>query len=685
MATIREKRQIRKAQKEVDKARENGTPDYYSPGIDNTVNDGRLSTFPEDRIIEQAIGKNEVIKATETLLKYKTGKANLESRIIANEQWWKGRHWEQIDKKSTSDVRPASAWLFNCIMSKYADYMDAFPEPNILPREASDEEEARKLTSIVPVILEQNGFYKVYSTEAWKKLKDGSAIYGVFWDGHKLNGLGDISIKNIDFLNLFWMPGITDIQDSPNVFHINLIPNEQLEVMYPELKGKLAGESITKAEYLYDDAVDTTDKSVVVDWYYKKYVDGKSILHYVKYVNDVVLFASENEVEKPTEIVTEDDVDTETGEPITHEFEVETGEESMAERGWYDHGMYPFIVDTMFPIEGSLCGFSYIDICKEPQKYIDMLDQAVLTNSLMNARPRYFTKINGNVNEEEFLDWNTPLVHVTDLSDLSLRKIEAPEMNGSAMTKIADKINEMKETTGNTDVARGNTGGGVTSWGAISALQESAGKTSRSQNKMAYQAYSEVVTMVIELIRQFYDIPRQFRITGKEGYNFETYSNENIKPQQQESDFDVQAGYRVPVFDIEVSAQKQNPYSKNTQNELALTLYNSGFFAPQNGDVALACLDVMDFAHKEDVTSKIKGNAMLYQENEQLKQQMIQLATIIDSIKGTTMAQDLSISFGEQAQPGAGGAVYEVNLDEGKEHPRSERLREQAQAATQIN
>ncbi len=679
-------RKIRRAEKNIDNARENMTPDFYSPEAENHVNDGRINSLPENRTVEQAIGRNEVRNATEILLKYKAGKANLEKRVISNEQWWKGRHWEQIRQNGEkNDVEPVSAWLFNCIMSKYADYMDAYPEPNILPREANDKQEAEMLTSIVPVILEQNGFYKVYSTEAWKKLKDGSGIYGVFWDGQKLNGLGDISIKNIDFLNLFWMPGITDIQESPHVFHVSLVPNEQLEAMYPELKGKLGGETIARAEYLYEDNVDTTDKSVVVDWYYKKYVNGRSVLHYVKYVNDIVLFASENEVQRPTETVTEEDV-AETGEPIIHEIEVETGEESMAERGWYDHGMYPFIIETMFPVEGSLCGFSYIDVCKEPQKYIDKLDQAVLLNALMNARPRYFTKVNGSVNEEEFLDWNKPLVHVTgDLTDMNLRRIDPPEMNGSAMTKINDKINEMKETTGNTDVARGNIGGGVSSGSAISALQESAGKTSRSQNKMAYQAYSELITMVIELIRQFYDVPRQFRITGKDGYEFASYSNENIKPQKQGDAFGIDDGYRLPVFDVEVSAQKQNPYSKNSQNELALQLYGAGFFAPQNGDVALACLDAMDFAHKEDIVSKVEKNAMLYSENIQLKQQMIEMAAVIDSIKGTTMAQDLQMAFSGQSQPGAGGNVQNVELGEDGEHPFNSRSREQAQAATQVN
>ena len=677
------KRKIKKAADNVTKARNNLAEEKMSPASDMVISDRRSSSGP--------IGQKEITEAVGILLKYKEGKVNLENRIIENEQWWKRRHWDKLRKNE--EIAPASAWLFNCIMSKYADYMDAYPEPNILPRDEGDKQEAKILTSIVPVVLEQNGFYKVYSNKSWKILKDGSAIYGIFWDGQKLNGLGDISIKNVDFLNLFWEPGIVDIQDSDNVFHVNLISNKKLETMYPELKGKLGNGTMTKAEYLYDDNVDVTDKSLLVEWYYKKWQNGHSVLHYVKFAGDTILYATENDTERPTMDVEQEMINPETGEtminpetgePLYETVQEETGEESMAERGWYDHGMYPFVVETMFPVEGSLCGFSYIDICKEPQKYIDMLDQAVLKNALMNANPRYFSKQTSNVNEEEFLDWTKPIVHVVgDMSELGIRKIDAPDMNGSAMTKINDKINEMKETTGNTDVARGNVGGGITSGSAISALQESAGKTSRSQNKMAYQAYSEVITMIIELIRQFYDVPRQFRILGKKGNEYVTYSNENLKPQAQGNEFDVDDGYRLPVFDIEVSAQKQNPYSKNSQNELALNLYGAGFFSPQNADIALACLDVMDFAHKTDVVSKIEGNAQLYNENIQLKQQLIQMAAMIDSEKGTTMAANLQQAFESEQLPNPQRS--NIQLEEDSEHPFNERSREQANAATQVN
>lgn len=714
MSIRKAKKELKKAQKETKKVQQYGTEERYSPSNDMVESNRRIrygkqpegygndtgyivTEYREKQEQPKAIGKEQIIQATAVLQKYKDGKVNLENRIIENEQWWKGRHWEQIGNNSDKDIRPASAWLFNCIMSKYADYMDAFPEPNILPREEGDKQEAEMLSSIIPVILEQNGFYKVYSNKAWKILKDGSGIYGCFWDGNKLNGLGDISIKNIDFLNLFWEPGITNIQDSENVFHCNLISNTKLEQMYPELKGKLGGSSVVKAEYIYDDNVDTADKSMVVEWYYKKWRNGRQVVHYVKYVGEYLIYASENDTEKPTTEVEKEVIDPETGKVMLHPdtgeivyetVEEETGEESIAERGWYDHGLYPYIVETMFPVEGSLCGFSYIDICKEPQKYIDLLDQAVLKNSLMNAIPRWFVRNNANINEKEFLDWRKPLVHVEgNLSEMDLREIPGPEMNGSAITKVNDKINEMKETTGNTDVARGNIGGGITSGSAISALQESAGKTSRSQNQMAYDAYSDLITMVIELIRQFYDVPRQFRILGKEGHEYVQYSNENIKPQQQENEFDIDGGYRLPVFDVEVNAQKANPYSKNSQNELAMQLYGAGFFAPQNADTALACLDVMDFKHKQDVINKIQGNAILYNENMMLKQQLLQISAQMDKMTGSNLSQSLQQAFMMEGEPGTANGVNipDVSLEEGEEHPFNERARNTANAATQVN
>ena len=199
----------------------------------------------------QPIGKTQVQTAYQTLLKYKQGKANLEQKIIDNEQWYKLRHWECMrDKKK--DIQPASAWLFNCIANKHADAMDNFPTPNILPREEGDKGEAEMLSSIIPVVLDQNEFEQTYS-DVWNyKLKAGTGVYGVFWDNTKINGLGDISIRKVDLINLFWESGITDIQKSRNVFHVELADNDLLIGAYPQLAGKLGESTLDISKYVYD-------------------------------------------------------------------------------------------------------------------------------------------------------------------------------------------------------------------------------------------------------------------------------------------------------------------------------------------------------------------------------------------------------------------------------------------------
>ena len=539
------------------------------------------------------IGVEQIREANNTLQKYKQGKANLEQRIIDNEQWYKLRHWECMrDKKQ--QVQPTSAWLFNSLANKHADAMDNFPSPNILPREEGDKAEAEMLSSIIPVILEQNDFEETYDNVQDYRLKSGTGVYGIFWDNEKMNGLGDISILKADLINLFWEPGITDIQRSRHLFHVELADNDLLEQEYPQLRGKLSSSSIDLSKYVYDDTVDTSTKSAVVDWYYKKRQNGRNVLHYCKYVNDVVLFATENDPE-------------------------------MAERGWYDHGQYPFVFDPLFSMEGTPCGFGYIDVGKDTQAYIDRANQAIMQNMLANAKPRHFIRSDGSVNEAEYADITKDFIHVDgSLGQDSILPVQGKPLNNVYIEVLHDKIDELKETTGNRDISTGGTTSGVTAASAIAAMQEAGSKLSRDNNKASYRAFRKVVLMVIELIRQFYDLPRCFRIIGENGTaRFVEYSNANLQPQMQGIEMGVDMGYRLPLFDVEITAQKASPYSKMSQNELALQFFGAGFFNPQMSDQALACLEMMDFDRKQGIMQRIAQNGMMYKAAMMMMQQQM--------------------------------------------------------------
>lgn len=557
----------------------------------------------------KVIGVEEIIKARETLQKYKQQKQSLESRVVNNEEWWKIHNWEQIKKKDAVkadrenpngiETPSSSAWLFNSITNKIADFSDNYPEANIRARTGDDVPEAERLKNVIPMILKRNKFYKTYISDISEKSKSGTGITYVGWNPKK-DGIGDIEIQNINILSIFWQGGITNIQKSRNVFTVELVDTDLLKKQYPsEAENITSDGEVDLKQYLYEDYIDTTDKSLVIDWWYKK--DGK--LHYCKFVNNVVLFATENE---PDEYP----------------------------NGYYDDGNYPFVFDVMFPMQGTIAGFGFIDVGKQPQEYIDKMDAGILQNVLMNSMPRYFERQDSEINEEEFLDWTQPFVKTnTNLGQDDLREINVKGLDSAVFTQRDSKINEIKETTANRDVSTGGTTSGVTAASAISALIETGSKVSRMAIKGTYDAFENVIYLIIERMRQFYDLPRYVRITGDDGTDdFDTYDNRNLKLQVRQTMTGDTAQY-LPEFDIEVAAQKASPYSKAAQNELALQLYSAGFFNPQNTDQSLACLNIMDFDHKSDVINQIKKNGTLLDALQQAQMQLQQLQQENEKLK----------------------------------------------------
>ena len=535
---------------------------------------------------------------TGILQKYKTGKHSVERRTIAAENWWKLRN--QAEERKTSEglngFQAVSGWLHNVIVSKHADAMEAYPEPSILPREAGDRQEASVLSKIIPVILEQNEFEKTYSDAMWQKLKTGTGVYKVYWDPEKLNGLGDIAIERVDLLNLFWEPGTEDIQNSPYFFHTRLENNRELEETYPQLKGQLKGTGFLASRFLYDDAVSTEGKSTVVDVYYKRKEQGRSVLHYCKYVGDTVLYSTEN-----IKLL---------------RLRSAQGEETEAlpagGGGLYEHGLYPFVFDSLFPIEGSPCGYGFIDLCQNSQTQIDMMQTAFIKNTMVGSVPRYFQRVDGAINEEEFLDLNNPIIHVSgNLGQDSLRTVDYRPLSGNYIDMRTSVINELRETSGNTETSVGLVSSGVTAASAIAALQEASGKGSRDATRASYRAYGKIISLCIELIRQFYELPRQFRITGNLGVEkFIDYSNRGLLPQSQ-SFQGIELGMRLPVFDIKVIPQKSSSYTRLSQNELALQFYQLGFFSPNQADQALACMSMMEFEGKDELMQRICANGTM--------------------------------------------------------------------------
>lgn len=619
---------------------------------------------------------DKVSEVLQILHEYKDGKTTVDMKATENQEWWRLRHWNVIQGKTEAGkakVEVGSAWAVNSILNKHADFMDSFPKANVLAREADDEEEAQILSKILPAIEEHTDAEQVYNTAGYDFLIDGTAITSVLWDPMAHDGMGDIKKTNVDIHNVFWQPGIEDIQQSKYFFDVSVADVNDVKLQYPDIADRIGGGKqgfIT--EYIHDDNINHQNDIEIINCYYKKlemrpvlinidpqtvaqHLVPREILHMAIIIGDQCVFCSEDNPEY--------------------------------QDGFYKHGKYPYVFRKCFPVKDSPCGFGYLDIMKYPQRDIDKLDQAIMKNTMMKAKPRWWVKKNADINKEAFADWNEEIVEVGsgDLGS-AVQQMDVDTLPAIVETHLEAKIDELKEISGNRDFSQGSTASGVTAASAIAALQEAGSKLSRDINKAMYRGSREEYYLEIELIRQFYTEPRTFRIDDGTGrYEYMDYSNVNIAPQ----DITTPEGtrHKKSIFDLEVSAEKQSPFSRASQNETAKELYQMGLFAPDNATSALVCLDMMEFEGKEKIKQQIQQNDTFMQQFQQMQQLIIQLSP--EAAVQMGLVDPNQVMMAQNANNGATGVSDEGSAEDraAKKTTNTDRLdraRETARSASEV-
>lgn len=671
----REKRQQTEPSRQPNEQREqqNGEyrPERYKP------KENKEQTEPQQSApTEPHFTPDKVSEVLQILHEYKDGKTTVDMKATENQEWWRLRHWNVIQGKTEAGkakVEVGSAWAVNSILNKHADFMDSFPKANVLAREADDEEEAQILSKILPAIEEHTDAEQVYNTAGYDFLIDGTAITSVLWDPMAHDGMGDIKKTNVDIHNVFWQPGIEDIQQSKYFFDVSVADVNDVKLQYPDIADRIGGGKqgfIT--EYIHDDNINHQNDIEIINCYYKKlemrpvlinidpqtvaqHLVPREILHMAIIIGDQCVFCSEDNPEY--------------------------------QDGFYKHGKYPYVFRKCFPVKDSPCGFGYLDIMKYPQRDIDKLDQAIMKNTMMKAKPRWWVKKNADINKEAFADWNEEIVEVGsgDLGS-AVQQMDVDTLPAIVETHLEAKIDELKEISGNRDFSQGSTASGVTAASAIAALQEAGSKLSRDINKAMYRGSREEYYLEIELIRQFYTEPRTFRIDDGSGrYEYMDYSNVNIAPQ----DITTPEGtrHKKSIFDLEVSAEKQSPFSRASQNETAKELYQMGLFAPDNATSALVCLDMMEFEGKEKIKQQIQQNDTFMQQFQQMQQLIIQLSP--EAAVQMGLVDPNQVMMAQSANNGATGVSEEGSAEDraAKKTTNTDRLdraRETARSASEV-
>lgn len=532
-------------------------------------------------------------KALSEYNRYKGDKEALNQRVRENDKWYKARYGKLINPK-TNETEPATAFIFSAIETKYADAMDNYPRANIIEREPSDVDLSKILSKIVPVQLDISKFKKAYKDNWRRKLKHGTGIYGIFYDNE------EIVIKSLSILNVYCDMHLNDVQDSQFLFIVNAIDNDELKEMYPEHAKKFEGDTSIET---FDGTQQIKDRTEVVDCYYKK--SGQ--VHCMKLCKNEIISSTED---------------------------------GGMDEGLYRHGMYPVVFDVLYPEEDCPFGFGIIDIAKNPQTYIDRLDGAIIKNAILTSKTRFMVKDNGAINEEEVLNYENDIIHVAGSVDNdSIRELQVSGLQVFVREHREKKIDELKEVIGNRDFQQGGTNGGVTAASAISVLQESGNKLSRTMIDDAYDAYKDIIIMVVELMREFFTDERVYRITNDDGqpefasfnsgmmYNTVQHQAEyadqtltDILPETWESQEPI-------LFDVDIVPQKHNPFQREANNQTIMALWNAGIFNPQLTDYAIIALQSMNFDGKDNIIKLLKEQQqqlMMQQQQQMMQQQIMQ-------------------------------------------------------------
>ena len=107
---------------------------------------------------------------------------------------------------------------------------------------------------------------------------------------------------------------------------------------------------------------------------------------------------------------------------------------------------------------------------------------------------------------------------------------------------------------------------------------------------------------------------------------------------------------KAPIFDVEPIAQKQNPYTTLSQNQLAIEFYDRGFFNPQLAEQALQCIEMMDFQGKEKIRQGIQKNSLLYQQLQQMTQALNLSAQALAAHGDTRVLEALGGNVNDNSQ-----------------------------------
>lgn len=516
-------------------------------------------------------------------------------RLDDNVTIYEGTYWGENDAEVVrGDRKPrmATPMITSCIENIKADLMDELPEAVILPDAAGESPmvTAKVLTKVVEQELDACDWEGEYVKGVQDFLQDGWCVFEAGHDPLENNGLGGAFIRYVMNKNFMCDPQTPNLQDGRACFVLDVKPWDWFKQHYPDIFPYMtADEGLIEADRIESTTEPERAKSLrLIEMWVKEFDADKrtTAVHFVRVAGHQVIEDSK----------------------LTYE------------RGYYEHGLFPFRVCTLYPQKGSALGLGICDLFKDTQRYADKLNAILLENALRARTPRLFIQ-EGLVDIEDVRDFSREAIEVQGNLEAAVKWMDTQPLPAYLMNFAQLMQQSIKNEAGSNDQSRGQTAGGVTAASAITALQDMSTKRSRMEARELQRGFKECVRMMIEIMREKDIVPREVVITVNGQPKILPFDSRSLYRGNGE-------GRRVPIEAlITIKTSRQTRFSRMAHNELVLQFVN---MFQQTAD-PLIMMEALEMDDKEQILDTIRkaqhgGMLALQQQNAQMQAQLQQMS-----------------------------------------------------------
>lgn len=478
---------------------------------------------------------------------YRAGAAYRE-KCRENERFWAASEWDAPGEPG--EPQPVTPVLFSTLEAVLADLMDNYPAAVLLGEEPQDDDAAGRLTQLVRYVLKHRHYRKTYREKCRSALIKGTSVQEVYWDNELYGGLGDVNVREWEIENFCWDPLCADIQQGRACFKMGFFPESWYEQRYPEEYPLMQADGYAFQPEPGSFVRDGEREIMLLEYWWREYLPDEQRwrVHMCKLAGGVLL------------------------------------EDSRRQRpeGMYEHGMYPFIVEPLYPMSGQAVGRGMVDVMKSLQLYADRLDQIILKNALSSSQVKLLVNRGADLDERALMDGEAELVRGGRIDEGAVRWMQTAPLAAYVPAYQQMKLSAIKEESGQNQISRGEPAGGITAAAAILAMQQAGSKRSRLLIEQLYDGFEQLVRMIVDVIQENYTEQRVFRL-------------ENRRDEQL-----FYGGEQMLDFDINIQVERQTAYTTLYQNELAMQLLGAGLIDKQ------CALELMSFVGKEQVQARMQ-------------------------------------------------------------------------------